>query len=137
MAKAHDHHLTDLPFSRWLLFTIVPGLLPFGFRWVIAFISDKEVTLAFSDLLGALFGLCIFGFNELVSSDGKKIERLWQSMHWVAYVIFLGWISFLYGIEGTATNSNKLTMIASVTACVLVFVNLLLVRTLNRIRQQP
>jgi hypothetical protein len=131
MAPSHDHQLTDLPWGRWLLFTIVPGLLPFGVRWVISYASKQLFELEFSDLLGALVGLCIFGFNEVVTPEGKLIRPMWRSIHWVFYILTFAWISLLYGVKGSASDSDRLILLGGITAGTLIIANILLMRNLQ------
>ncbi len=138
MSERHDQHLTDFPWGRWLLFTIVPGLLPFAVRWVIAYASMLPFQLEFSDLLGALVGLCIFGFNEIVTAEGKQIRPLWRSLHWVVYILSFGWISLLYGVNNNKTDAGRLILLAISTAGILLVANFLLIRNLHLIkRNQP
>lgn len=138
MTERRDQHLTDFTWGRWLLFTLVPGLLPFAVRWVIAYAANLAFELEFSDLLGALVGLCIFGFNELVTAEGKQIRPLWRSLHWVVYILSFGWISLLYGVKSRSTDSDRLILLAASTACILLVANFLLIRNLHLIkRNQP
>lgn len=51
--------------TMWLFFTIVAGVLPIGFKWVVCEISETPFTYS---------GICseVFFFNVILAADGLK-----------------------------------------------------------------
>lgn len=103
--------------TKWLMYTVVIGLLPIAVRALFSQWSPGVVTFTASDFIAFGFVLHISILNEIEHIEGQKNWKTWQNGLSIAFIFLYGVFScavlaFEAGFKNIDIESVKHTAIA-------------------------